>query len=121
MITVMTETPSGMDKSFLVYRNIHVKGIYSYISFSAEPFISGVIHSFGFTVLEPGHEGPVKFEMASAFSLEEAPDVLGIPVGRGDRRCPRELVIVPVEFCHALTCHNLANSPELETPSNRDF
>ena len=48
---------------------------------SPAPFVSGVTHGFGFAVLEPGHEGPVKLEMAAALSLEEAPDVLGIPIG----------------------------------------
>jgi hypothetical protein len=66
---------------------------------SPAPSVCGVTDGLGRSILEPGHERAVKLEMASAFSLEEAPDVLRIPIGRCDGRCPRELILVPVKIC----------------------
>jgi hypothetical protein len=55
--------------------------------FAPQPLIRSVTHCFYRAILEPGHKWAIEDKICAALRPEEAPNVLRIPVGFGDRRC----------------------------------
>ena len=69
----------------------------SLFGLAPQPLFHGIAHGLGPGALHPSHEGAIELEMIAALLSEEAPDVLHIPVGLGDRRLAGDGIAVPVE------------------------
>lgn len=64
----------------------------------AKPFVRNVAHRLRCTILDPGHEGSIKFEARPALVNEKAAHILGILVVLVDQGCARDDAAMPIEI-----------------------